>query len=77
MPNKQTQHPAHFLDSLIATMKLKNDAALCRAINVKPPAISKIRHAMLPVTPSILLKIHDASAISIADLRAMLYKTCH
>jgi hypothetical protein len=36
--------PNPLLDTLIQRMQLKNDAELCRVLEVQPPIISKIRH---------------------------------
>lgn len=74
MPNKAPQDPNYFLDGLITLLKLKNDAALARAIAVSPPAVSKLRHGRLPVTATLLLRLHDYTGLSIAELRAMLYR---
>lgn len=73
MPNKAPQNPNHFLDSLLAVLKLKNDAAMARAIGVSAPALSKLRHGRLPVTPALLIKLHDHTGMTIAQLRELLY----
>eukprot|EP01034_Spumella_vulgaris_P033615 gene33615-41476_t len=39
--------PNKLLDTLIEKMHLKNDAELCRVLEVQPPIISKIRHRKL------------------------------
>jgi len=44
-----TYNPNRLLDTLIERLRLKNDAALSRALEVAPPVISKIRHGRLPV----------------------------
>ena len=67
-----TYDPNHLLDSLIAKLNLKNDAALSRALEVAAPVISKIRHRRLPVGASMLIRMHEISAISITDLRQMM-----
>ncbi len=64
--------PNHLLDSLIEKLNLKNDAALSRALEVAAPVISKIRHRRLPVGASMLIRMHEISDISIADLRVMM-----
>jgi len=48
----QSYDPDNLLTSLIHMLKLKNDAALSRALEVAPPVISKIRHRRLPVGAS-------------------------
>jgi plasmid maintenance system antidote protein VapI len=64
--------PNHLLDSLIEKMKLKNDAALSRALEVAPPVISKIRHRRLPVGASLLIRMHEVSGMSIQELRVLM-----
>jgi hypothetical protein len=64
--------PNHLIDALIKQLKLKNDAALCRALEVEPPIISKIRHRRLPVGGSMLIRMHEATGMSIRELRDLL-----
>ena len=64
--------PNNLLDALIEKMGLKNDAALSRALEVAPPVISKIRHRRLPVGASLLIRMHEVSALSIKDLRILM-----
>ncbi|MGV3653276.1 MAG: hypothetical protein ACO1N5_03575 [Noviherbaspirillum sp.] len=64
--------PDFLLESLIGKLNLKNDAALSRALEVSPPMISKIRHRRLPVTASLLIRMHEVSDLSIQELRALL-----
>ena len=65
-------NPNHLLDTLILHLQLKNDAALCRALKVAPPVISKIRHHRLPVGASILIRMHEVSGLTIKDLRYLM-----
>lgn len=73
MTTSKTSHsqydPNQLLDELMAQFKLKNDAALSRVLEVAPPVISKIRHRRVPVSASLLLRMHEMSALSIRDLR--------
>jgi hypothetical protein len=64
--------PNHLLDAMLDKLKLKNDAALSRALEVAPPVISKIRHRRLPVGASILIRLHEVSDLSVAELRELL-----
>ena len=64
--------PNNLLDALIEKMGLKNDAALSRTLEVAPPVISKIRHRRLPVGASLLIRMHEVSALSIKDLRVLM-----
>jgi plasmid maintenance system antidote protein VapI len=68
----QRYDPDQLLASLISKLSLKNDAALSRALEVSPPVISKIRHRRLPVTASLLIRMHEVSALSIAELRQLM-----
>lgn len=61
-----------FLDEVIEFMRLKNDAALCRQIDIMPPVISKLRHGVLPFGPIYIIKIHELTDWSIADIKAAL-----
>lgn len=65
--------PVNLLDSLIEKLNLKNDAALCRALEVAPPVISKIRNRRLPVGASILIRMHEVSNLSIRELKELLH----
>jgi plasmid maintenance system antidote protein VapI len=65
-------NPNRLLDSLIERFQLKNDAALSRALEVTPPVISKIRHNKLPIGASLLIRMHEFSEMSIAELRNLM-----
>jgi plasmid maintenance system antidote protein VapI len=69
---EQTYNPNQLLDALLKNMQLKNDAALSRMLEVAPPVISKIRHARLPVSASVLLRMHETTGMSINDLRFLM-----
>ena len=64
--------PNRLLDTLIEKLRLKNDAALSRALEVAPPVISKIRHRRLPVGASLLIRMHEVSELSIRDMRELM-----
>ena len=64
--------PDNLLDALLDRMQLKHDAALAGALGVAPPAISKIRHRKLPVGPVMLMRMHEASGLSIQELRQLM-----
>jgi len=67
-----TFDPNRLLNALLSKLNLKNDAQLCRALDVAPPLISKIRHRRLPVGSSLLIRMHEASGLSIAELRELM-----
>jgi hypothetical protein len=65
-------NPNRLLDTLLQNLRLKNDAALSRLLEVAPPVISKIRHHRLPVGASLLIRMHEVSELSIKDLRYLM-----
>ncbi|MYM92768.1 hypothetical protein GTP90_02700 [Rugamonas sp. FT81W] len=70
--SKQVEYdPARLVDGLIERMQLKNDAALAKRLDVQPPVISKVRNRRLAIGATLLLRMHDASNLSIAELRDM------
>jgi hypothetical protein len=69
--------PNKLLDTLIEKMKLKNDAELCRVLEVQPPIISKIRHRKLAVGATILLRMHEKSNMSIRELKDLSNQSLH
>lgn len=64
--------PRRFLQSLIVSLNLKNDAALSRRLGVAPPVISKIRNRRLPIGASILISAHEESGLSIKELKLLI-----
>jgi hypothetical protein len=68
----QTYNPNRLLDALLESMRLKNVAALSRMLEVAPPVISKIRHHRMPVSASVLIRMHEATKMSIGDLRFLM-----
>lgn len=72
LANQESYNPNHLLDILIEKLNLKNDAALSRALEVAPPVISKIRHRRLPVGASMLIRMHEVSAMSVRELRDLM-----
>lgn len=69
--------PNKLLDTLIEKMQLKNDAELCRVLEVQPPIISKIRHRKLAVGATILLRMHEKSELSIKELKELSNASMH
>ncbi len=64
--------PNRLLDHLVECLNLKNDAALARLLEVAPPVISKIRHYRLAIGPSLLIRMHEVSDLTIGDLRLLM-----
>lgn len=65
-------NPDPLLDAVKVRLKLKNDAALSRLLDVAPPVISKLRHRRLPVSPALLLRIHDETGLPVDELRGLM-----
>jgi hypothetical protein len=65
-------NPDRLLNTLRENLQLKNDAQLCRFLEISPPIISKIRHGRLPVGASLLIRMHETSGLDIRDLRFLL-----
>lgn len=63
------------LDVVKELLRLKNDAALSRALGVMPAVISKIRHGHLPVGPYLLIRIHELTGMLFKDIRVFVPKT--
>jgi hypothetical protein len=72
-PDPRQQNANNLLDKLLEVLGCKNDAAMCRVMSIAPPVISKMRHLHLPVSANFLIAAHDASGLSINELRALLY----
>ena len=64
--------PHRFVQSLIVSLNLKNDAALSRRLGVAPPVISKIRHGKLSIGATIALSIHESTGMSFDLIKGIL-----
>ena len=64
--------PNNLLDTLRANLRLKNDAALARLLEINPPIISKIRHRRLALGGGMLIRIHEVTGMNISDLRFLM-----
>ena len=60
------------LDALLERGKLKNDAALCRLLQIAPPRVSKIRHGRILPSSDFLLRIHEVFNIPMIEIRQLL-----
>jgi hypothetical protein len=61
--------PNYLLDTLRAQFGLDNDAALARKLRVRPPTLSKVRTRRVGVSAALLIAMHEASGLTIRDLR--------
>lgn len=70
-------NPNRLLDTIIASLALKNDAALSRALGVPAQLLSKVRHRRQPVAAELIILIHEATALSIAEIRGRMGDSIH
>lgn len=70
--NDPNYNPDRLLDAVISTLRLKNDAALSRTLGVAPPMLSKVRHRRLAIAAGLMIQIHDATRMSIDDIRLLM-----
>jgi DNA-binding transcriptional regulator YdaS (Cro superfamily) len=64
--------PNHLLDTLMEKLEVGSDAALARVLDIPPSTISKIRHKQVSVNSALLLAAHEATEISIRELRQLM-----
>ena len=67
--------PNHLLDTLMALLGAKSDAALARILAVPPSTISKVRHKQVAINSDLLLAAHELTEMSIRELRDLMGDT--
>lgn len=72
MSQPKPYDPNTMLDTVLAKMQLRNDAALSRMLEVQAPVISKIRHHRMPVSGALLVRIHEATGLSVRNLQDLM-----
>jgi hypothetical protein len=70
--NDPNYDPNRLLNEVLLTLRLKNDAALSRLLGIAPPVLSKVRHRRLPVAADLILRIHEATMLSIDEIRGLM-----
>jgi hypothetical protein len=60
------------IDHLLNKMRLKNDAALSRLLEVAPPVISKIRHHRLPVGAALIIRMIEKCDMTLVEVKSFL-----
>jgi plasmid maintenance system antidote protein VapI len=66
--------PHPLFDRIIEIYKLKNDAALARALKMSPSNISRYRFRHRPICAHVILRIHDATGWSIKIIKELIQK---
>lgn len=64
--------PNNLLDAVIEILNLKNDAELGRALDVYPPTVSKIRHRKIDITAPMMVRMHEATGLSVRELKRLM-----
>lgn len=67
-----TYNPCKLLDFLRKALTIETDAKLAARFGVRPPLVSKIRHGTHEISSEFLIKIHEATGISILGLREIM-----
>ena len=62
---------ARLFDVLQERFKIKNDAAMCRELEVQASVISKMRNGLLPLSPTVILKIHEYLGVPVKEIREL------
>jgi hypothetical protein len=68
----RTYDPNRLLDALKEAMKLESDLALAELLEIPHAVISQIRHRGYPMSPSILIRMHEVSSLSIREMREII-----
>jgi hypothetical protein len=72
---QETYTPNLLLDILMTKLDVDSDAALARKLRIPPSTISKVRHKQVAVNSALLLAAHEATEISIRELRLLMGDT--
>ena len=72
MSQPKPYDPNAMLDTILTKLQLRNDAALSRLLEVQAPVISKIRHHRMPVSGALLVRLHEATGISVRALQDLM-----
>ena len=66
----ESYRPADLLDFLMQRVGLANDAALAHYLHIAPPVVSKVRSKRLCLSDSLIIRIHEVSGLSVAQIKA-------
>lgn len=59
------------LDHILVAFKLKSDRQLAQHLGIAPSTVCKIRSRACPLTPDVMLKIHDYTKMPIQSIREL------
>lgn len=72
MSGAQETAANELLDAIITHYSLKNDAALCRLLEVAPPIVSKVRHQRIGLSDDLILRIHERTGMPVREIKTRL-----
>jgi len=58
-----------FLDFLLSSHGLRNDAALSRFLEVSPTVISKLRRGNYAFSPALIIRVHEKTEMPISAIK--------
>lgn len=64
--------PQNLIKKLREMLQLKSNGALARELCVPASLISRVQRCHLPVGPALLIRMQEATSLSIADLRILM-----
>lgn len=70
--NSESYQPEIMRDHAKEVMGVLSDSKFCERLHIAKPTLSKIRNKKQPVSAALLLAIHDATGLSISDLRGLM-----
>ncbi len=71
-PVSQDYDPGRLLTALQDRLNLHSDTALSKALNISPVLIAQLRERRRPVAGALLIRMHEVSRLSVADLRGLM-----
>jgi len=71
-PTQNKEGVNDLFDAVMKQQGLRNDAKLSLFLQVAPPVISKMRHGILPVGPSMILNLHERAGLPVSVIREYL-----
>ena len=72
MLNHHQYDPSNLLNALSQRLKLRNDVELSKSLHLSKALIALIREGRRPVSGAILIVMHEVSALTINELRALM-----
>ena len=64
--------PGEFIDHVVTLKSLKNDSALCRALEISPAELSRVRNGGKPMGAVNILRFHALTGMAISEMCSML-----